>query len=818
MPHRMPELRQLIDGLALGLDALVRSHWGSDSRDFADTTVRELERRGYEVIHVIGTTRRAATQFGALRFSIEDLFRGSSDPITVVDRLSSRIRESARPVLVVENADLVDPLSLEVLHDAVERTGCRQVILLSEVPVSDTSPLVRPPVQVIALEPPPYSAIEDLVRANATSDVPDAWVRRAFVESGGSSEIIAAILADAPPTGEVPESLGTESVLAVVGSRLAELPPVLHACLRGIALEPTLGLRAGIDRFGAAALESLERAGLVTVSRGEGGAVLSCPPLIVAYFTSAGGSVADPDHVEPREVDLDHPQSIHQLARAFDDEARASLRHATARLEEQDDPAHRRSVAEALWLVEATEARIAETLGDGQQDDLDLAVFRAHWHASRGRLDEARASIAALHDLSERQVCQAASEALLLEVQYSAVPEDLAQRAARCLPADDRQRSVESCTALALAFVYAGLLDDAREVLPSEAPASGRHAMRWHLAHGMMTIAGGPLGEASALVDRGLADALRRADRELIHTYGYLGVMIRLLRGRWSAASSLLSGIRSLGRASVFTWPLYRALRGTHAIVLAADGKEALARGLALETESMLGSGPLATAGAALGDLVNGFARRDAAVLAASFAALADDVASRGYGLSAECYRAVSLALEPARALSEGPASRRSPAWSGWPHLVALATALASEDVEAVRSLSIASPDDAFQFLTYLALGQSIATLLRAESSSAAAQEMAAFLGDQLALGANGLATAPNAFGERISDREREVALLAATLSNAEIARRLGVSKRTIDHHISNALRKTGAHTRLELNALVRESIMSAPDSGSTRR
>ena len=817
MPYRMPELRQLIDGLALGLDALVRSHWGSDSRDFADTTVRELERRGYEVIHVIGTTRRAATQFGALRFSIEDLFRGSSDPITVVDRLSSRIRESARPVLVVENADLVDPLSLEVLHDAVERTGCRQVILLSEVPVSDTSALVRPPVQVIALEPPPYSAIEDLVRANATSDVPDAWIRRAFVESGGSSEIIAAILADAPPTGEVPETLGTESVLAVVGSRLAELPPVLHACLRGIALAPTLGLRAGIDRFGAAALESLERAGLVTVSRGEGGAVLTCPPLIVAYFTSAGGSVADPDHVGPREVDLDSPQSIHQLARAFDDDARASLRRATATLEEEDGPAHRRSVAEALWLVEAPDARIAETLGDVQGDDLELAVFRAHWHASRGRLEEARASIAALQDLSERQVCEAASEALLLEVQYSAVPADLAQRAARCLPADDRQRSVESCTALALAFVYAGRLDDAREVLPAVAPASGRHAMRWHLAQGMIAIAGGALGEADALITGALTSAVACGDRELIHTYGYLAVIVRLLRGRWSAASSLLSGIRSLGRASVFTWPLYRALRGTHAIVLAADGKEALARGLALEAATMLGSGPLAAAGDALGDLVSGFARRDPALLATAFEALANDVASRGYGLAAECYQAVSLALEPTRALSDAFVARQSPSWAGWPHLIALASALASEDVETVRALSLASPEDSFQFLAYLALGQSVAALLRGESSSPAGQELAAFLGDQLAFGANGLGNSPNVFGERISDREREVALLAATLSNAEIARRLGVSKRTIDHHISNALRKTGAHTRLELNALVRESLMAAPDSASRR-
>ena len=818
MPHRMPELRQLIDGLALGLDALVRSHWGSDSSAFADTTVRELERRGYEVIHVLGTTRRAATQFGALRFSIEDLFRGSSDPITVVDRLSSRILESARPVLVVENADLVDPLSLEVLHDAVERTGCRQVILLSEVPVSDTSPLVRPPVQVIALDPPPYSAIEDLVRANAATDVPDSWVRRAFVDSGGSPEIIAAILADATPSNEVPASLGTESVLAVVGSRLAELPPPLHSCLRGIALEPTLGLRAGIDRYGAVALESLERAGLVTVARGEDGAVLSCPPLITAYFAAAGGSIADPDHVDVRDVDLDHPQSVQQLARSLDDRARESVQIAAAELADEQTATRRRALAEALWLVEATDPRIADALGAGEDDDLDLAVFRAHWHASQGRLDEGRAAITRLRDLPDSLVCLAASEALLLEVQYAAVPEDLAARAARCLPADGRDRSSESATALALSFVYAGLLDDARAALPAVPPDSGRHAMRWHLAQGMMAIAARDLTDADDLVDRGLADAVALEDRELIQTYAYLGVVIRLLRGRWSAASSLLSGGRTLGRASVFSWTLHRALRGTHAIVLAADGKEPLARRLALETQSMAGSGPLATAGESLLDLVSGFVQRDATVLAESFATLADDVESRGYGLSAECYRAISIALEPARALTVAPPRARASAWSGWAHLSALAMSLATEDIHGARALATDVRNDGFQFLAYLVLGQAVAALLRVPEPSPAARELAEFLGDRLALSTTGLASTPNPFGERISDREREVALLAATLSNAEIARRLGVSKRTIDHHISNALRKTGAHTRVELNALVRESIVSIAESSSPRR
>jgi DNA-binding CsgD family transcriptional regulator len=61
-------------------------------------------------------------------------------------------------------------------------------------------------------------------------------------------------------------------------------------------------------------------------------------------------------------------------------------------------------------------------------------------------------------------------------------------------------------------------------------------------------------------------------------------------------------------------------------------------------------------------------------------------------------------------------------------------------------------------------------------------------------------ATAANPAG--LTRREAEVLqLLAAGLSNTEIAARLVVSDRTIDNHVSAILRKLGAHTRDEASA-----------------
>ena len=58
----------------------------------------------------------------------------------------------------------------------------------------------------------------------------------------------------------------------------------------------------------------------------------------------------------------------------------------------------------------------------------------------------------------------------------------------------------------------------------------------------------------------------------------------------------------------------------------------------------------------------------------------------------------------------------------------------------------------------------------------------------------------PNAAHIALSSREMEIiGLVAAGLTNQEIAEKLTISKRTVDNHVSNMFTKTGSKNRVAL-------------------
>lgn len=66
---------------------------------------------------------------------------------------------------------------------------------------------------------------------------------------------------------------------------------------------------------------------------------------------------------------------------------------------------------------------------------------------------------------------------------------------------------------------------------------------------------------------------------------------------------------------------------------------------------------------------------------------------------------------------------------------------------------------------------------------------------------------------DKLSAREREVALgVAGGASNKEIARRLGISERTVKAHLSSAFERLGVRDRLQLSLLINGSPQPAQE------
>jgi len=76
----------------------------------------------------------------------------------------------------------------------------------------------------------------------------------------------------------------------------------------------------------------------------------------------------------------------------------------------------------------------------------------------------------------------------------------------------------------------------------------------------------------------------------------------------------------------------------------------------------------------------------------------------------------------------------------------------------------------------------------------------------------------PMAGDGALTAREREIAsLVAAGASNPQIAQKLFLSRKTVERHVSNILRKIGAKNRTELASRLRVEGADAPDAGAHR-
>lgn len=198
----------------------------------------------------------------------------------VVRALHARPAADGRAVLLVDDIDLLDPLSSLVIHQIVAG-GLLDVVatLRSGAPVPDfvtallrTGRLVR--VDLDPLGPPAIGALLAAVLDGPVSSITVAFIQRV---SAGNPLYVRELLGDALETGALsvvdglwhlrPAQTASQRLTDLLDARLRSTTPAERRALELLALAGQLGLGWLHELCDPEAVESLERRGLIVVRR-----------------------------------------------------------------------------------------------------------------------------------------------------------------------------------------------------------------------------------------------------------------------------------------------------------------------------------------------------------------------------------------------------------------------------------------------------------------------------------------------------------------------------------------------------------------------
>jgi DNA-binding CsgD family transcriptional regulator len=326
--------------------------------------------------------------------------------------------------------------------------------------------------------------------------------------------------------------------------------------------------------------------------------------------------------------------------------------------------------------------------------------------------------------------------------------------------------------------------------------------------HGLALFAAGRIEDSLVFALDWRAEARRNLDQFGVVASSYVAALGLLYRGYFEEAEYLMSSVFAMGRPGFVVDVLYDAmlrLAGLRHATTAISPSLSIASQARSEVPDV---GPLPGIGKGAHELVAAETTQPSV-----FDRLAVKLIKRqmrsGYILEATMTALLCTCLCPgAPVLDLLRKILRDSGVTAHDQMMAVATAVVEGDHKLLGLLLKHYELDADNYQIGMLLrgalkrhvleGNTAAAEAMAEASSMFA---ARFPSTNEQLSFNTFRTTP------LTEREIEVAALAGHRSNVEIAEHLGISARTVENHISNALRKTGATSRNGLFILVGNSM-----------
>lgn len=744
-----------------------------------------------------------------------------------------------RSVLLLDDADRLDPGSLRVVRRTLLRTRCRLVAASTADPLR-TAPgplrellVDRAPAEV-RLAPLGLAALSALVAGALAGPADAALTATLHAQSGGNPGVAVALLAAARATGALRRDDGRH----VDDGRLASVPAdavaallvggldgAAVAALERLAVVGPVAPEVAARLLDAPVLDDLAEQGRVAEHDGAGAEPLLvvAPPalaralrdrvaaprrrrLLAAARDAAGDGVtavepppADLGALLDRDVagDTDFLRWSTRVAGVVHE--RAAAAEAAAHAAWAADPRLGTANAYLAQLMRRpARDRIAAVLrdttrapADTDDDAATSRYYRARWAAWPGSgappavhggpgepptPDPELAPLLALEDLKQRLVTAIRdgepAEAIAAADPAPATGPALVRGAADLLRA--------------AALLEAGRPDLALEVSDRAARADGTPGASAEVRHYRAALHGESLGLLGRLADadrheRALLSAAYDAyDAVGIRVHGAVLAEVLVFAGEPDAAWRVLSTALRLGPAGPVETTFYRRGLALGAVLQAGAGRVDLARALLHEVDKTP-------------RVYRPLLRSLRVVGAVALAAATGD-------------RAAATELAWRAGLSYADAGLRQPALLTWAFAPPPLTPDRAATVRATRSgvvlplldpyldlqLALAARDEAATAAGLPAVHPRVGRTLAA----AAHELLGTAVPDD---GGGGPRVAPRP--EALSDREREVAALGRDgLSNRQIAERLHLSVRTVENHMSRALRKLGYRTRADLS------------------